>query len=422
MTIGRRLSWGLADQAVIAAANAGNGLLATVFLPPAEAGIVLVCLATVYVAMGLNRAFIGDVLLAQASRFEGPTRRRMHTDAIATACCTGTAVAVVLALLWLLWPGRLLDPLIYVVPFIPALFAHDTARYSYQSQLRQRSAFVIDIAWVAVQGGLVGVGAVLGALSGSWLLVAWGLGACTGAVVYLLRGGIVPWRGRPVRWLAHTRKLSVWFTGSAVIGQAQIQLIALLIPSVLGAAAFAGLRLAQLVILQPIQNLVLASMGLLVPRTSTLTEAGNIEGLRNQTKKVVVIALGLAVVLLTVVTLAAEPVLSWYQGGAYAEVAPLAWPVGIQAGIYLLQIPFTAMVRGMRQGKLVFLQYAVFTVTSLLGVGIGATGFGLTGAAWGLTFGSAVGLAVMAYLAMYAMRQLTTPPVRQSLVPAESSA
>ncbi|MGH8877877.1 MAG: hypothetical protein ACRD0P_11115, partial [Stackebrandtia sp.] len=200
------------------------------------------------------------------------------------------------------------------------------------------------------------------------------------------------------------------FTGSAVIGQAQIQLIALLIPGLLGASAFAGLRLAQLVILQPVQNLVLASMGMLVPRTAALAEAGDLAGLRAQTRRVLAISLALAAVLLLVVMFAAGPLLDWYRDGAYAEVAALALPVGIQAGVYLLQIPFTATLRGLRQGRRVFVQYSLFTVASLLGAGLGAVGYGLPGAAWGLTFGSAVGLAAMAYLCVDTLRKPAGQP------------
>lgn len=419
MTNRRRVTLGLADQGVIAVAGAGNGLLATAVLPVDSAGVVLVSIATVYVAMGITRAFIGDILLAHVSRFEGATRRRMYADAAATAVCCGAGAAVLFALAWLWWPNELLDPLIYVVPFIPSLLLHDTARYAYQSQARQDQALIIDLVWVAAQASVVIAVAASGRLTGGWLLAAWGIGASAGAITYLLRSRIPAWRGRPRRWLAHTRHLSGWFTGTALIGQTQTQLIAFMVPGLLGPAAFAGLRLAQLTILQPVQNFVLAMMGLLVPRSAVLAGDGDTDGLRRQTRTMAIVgAIGAGLVVITV-TAAAGPLLAWYRDGAYVSVTPLALPVALQAGIYLLQIPFTAAVRGMQLGSRLFAQYALFTITSLTGAALGARFGDVTSAAWGLTGGATVGLAAMVYITADALKRLPKPQLREA---ADSSA
>ena len=86
------------------------------------------------------------------------------------------------------------------------------------------------------------------------------------------------------------------------------------------------------------------------------------------------------------------------RGVAHIDV--LILPISVQAGIYLIQVPFAAAIRGMQRGRLLFLQYCIFTATSLTGLVIGAATAGLTGAAWGLTTGAAVGLAV--FVALYA--------------------
>src|SRR5947209_18321959 len=83
-----------------------------------------------------------------------------------------------------------------------------------------------------------------------------------------------------------------------------------------------------------------------------------------------------------------------------AHIGVLILPISVQAGIYLVQIPFAAAIRGMQRGRLLFVQYCVFSATSLTGLVIGAAVAGLTGAAWGLTTGAAVGLAVV--VALYA--------------------
>lgn len=409
MTSRRRAILGIIDQGVVALAAAGGGLLATAVLEPSQAGLAMVSIATVYVTIGVTRAFIGDVLLSHVSRYEGSTRRRMHSDAAACAALTGCVVAALLGCLWLMWPGDLFAPLIWIVPFIPALLLHDAARYTCQAGMRQDRALLIDLALVGVQAGVIVVVIATGNVTAGWLLAAWGIGATIAATGWLALTGIRLLDGRPRRWLAQTRHLSGWFTGTALIGQSQIQLITLLIPGLLGPAAFAGLRLAQLTILQPAQNLVLAMMGLLVPRSSILADNGKVAALRRQTAQLVIAGAGAGLLLVTTAGLLAEPVLTWYRDGAYLDVAALALPVSIQAAIYLMQIPFTALARGMQLARQLFGQYAVFSIVSLAGAAIGAHVGGLTATAWGLTIGSGVGLGVMAWLSLAALARMTAP-------------
>jgi O-antigen/teichoic acid export membrane protein len=92
--------------------------------------------------------------------------------------------------------------------------------------------------------------------------------------------------------------------------------------------------------------------------------------------------------------------------GPYSKIAPLALPISVQAAIYLLQIPFSAAMRGMQQGPLLFVQYVCFSATSLTGLVVGARHGHVESAAWGLTTGAAVGLAVMIILYGAAVRRL----------------
>ncbi|MGH8880361.1 MAG: hypothetical protein ACRD0P_23905, partial [Stackebrandtia sp.] len=307
----------------------------------------------------------------------------------------------------LFWPTPMTAPLGYAAVFLPAILAHDTIRHSYQSQSRQDLALRVDLVWIGTQTLAVITLLFTQTMSAGSLLAAWGLGATAAISGHLLRGGPAAWRGNPVRWLRETRRLSGWFTATALIGQTQAQFIALTVPAILSPAGYAGLRLAQLVILQPAQNLVLAAMGLLVPESSTMASQRDGARLRRRILRTLPITTGIAGTGLGIVAVAATPLLNWYRGGAYAGIAPLAWPVALQAGIYLTQIPFTAALRGMQHGPRLFTQYAVFTTTSLTGAVIGARYAGLIGTAWGLTAGAAIGLATMIVITTDALRRLT---------------
>jgi O-antigen/teichoic acid export membrane protein len=92
--------------------------------------------------------------------------------------------------------------------------------------------------------------------------------------------------------------------------------------------------------------------------------------------------------------------------GRYTGAVPLAWPMLVQGGVYMMQAPFTAALRGMHRARLQFVQYVVFSAVSLTGLVIGAHTGGLIGAGWGLATGSFIGLLVTVAFYWFALRRL----------------
>lgn len=398
----RWVTTGLIDQVVIASANAGMTLLAAALLPRDRAGALLLSIGLGYLVLALNRAFVGDVLLAKASRVAGEEHERLVRDGLASAVVVGVLAAGVLLGVWVFWrqPGTEIDlqDLVWLAPFLPVILLHDTGRYSYLADRQQQKALVIDLVWVGTQAVLI-VGFALAGYghTAAILPVSWGLGATAGATTYLIRSGQRPWRGHPGQWVARTRDLSGWFVGTMLVGQLQVQAVGFLVAGRLGRPEVAGLRAAQTTLLQPVQNFSMAVMGLLVPRSSRLAAGRDATGLRRQTVRVGLAFAGLAVLMIAIVVPLARLALSHIP--KYADLGALALPIAIQAGIYLVQIPFSAAIRGMQRGALLFVQYLIFTVTSLTGLMLG-TSHGLVGAAWGLTTGAGVGL--IAWIGCYA--------------------
>jgi hypothetical protein len=417
----RWVTTGLADQVVIATANAANTVLALALLSRTRAGVMLLSVGLAYLAMGINRAFVGEVLLALASRYDGERRDRLVRHGAVTAVTLGIAGGAVMAVVSLLWPrGGDIDlrDLIWVAPFLPMLLLHDTGRYSYLAARRPDRALVIDLTWVFTQGLAVVVMIVAGLTSAGGLFVCWGLGATAGAIVFVARSRIAGpgWRsaGGPLRWFAQTRYLSGWFTATALIGQFSVQLASFLVAAQLSAREVSGFRAAQTALLQPAQNFITAMMGLLVPRASRLAgDAARLPGakgaeaaaaLRRQTVRLALAFAGLALLMIAIVVPIARTVLVHIP--KFADIAPLALPTAIQAGLFLVQLPFTSAMRGMHRAPMLFLQYALFTTSSMSGLVIGAHLDGLTGAVWGLASGAGVGLVVMIGLYAYALRWL----------------
>lgn len=407
---------GLLDQAVIASANAGNTLLGLILLPRDRAGLMVLALGVGYFAMYLNRAFVGDVLLALSSRYDGDPRDRLVRDGLATAAVVGTAGAALFAAIWYLWPSggdTDLRDLIWIAPFLPAIMLHDTARCSYLADRTPGRALAIDLVWVGTQATVVTGLLVADAVSAGGLLAAWGLGAAAGATVYAVRERVRPWHGDPRRWFADTRHLAGWFTAAGLVGQLHMQAVNFLVAARLSASEVSGLRLTQTVLMQPVQNLISALNGLLVPRHSRTAHAAQQPGEQGATaaatlhRHTVQLAAAFAV-LGGLGVLVAWPVAEWLlaSSGKFADVAPLALPVALQAAVYLVQLPFVAALRGMHRAKLLFTQYVIASASGLTGLWIGASAYRLPGAAWGLALGTCLGLLTLGTCYGYAMRQL----------------
>jgi O-antigen/teichoic acid export membrane protein len=404
---------GLADQVVMATANAANTLLPIGLLASrSRAGALVLSVGLGYLVLSVNRAFVGDVLLAMVSRLEGAERARMVRHALAAAVVVGCLAAVILLAVWAFWrhPTDKIDlqDLVWVAPFLPIILLHDTGRYVYLSARDPGKALVIDLIWTGTQAVVIVLMVVTGSTSAGLLLASWGLGACVGGTTFLLRSGARPWRGNPRRWLAETRRLSGWFTATTLVGQIQVQAVGFLVTGRMSQADLAVLRSGQTALLQPVQNFVMAMMGLLVPRSSRLAGAGDGAGLRRQTVRIAAAFAGLAVLMVAVVVPVARALQPYL--GPYAVIVPLTFPISIQAGIYLLQIPFTAAMRGMQRARLLFVQYLLFSVISLTGLTLGAARGGLRPAAWGLTIGAGTGLVVMVALYAWAVAGLPTDP------------
>ncbi len=386
---------GLVDQVVIAAANAGMTLMAALVIPSDRAGTLLLAIGLGYLVLALDREIVGNVLLAKVSRLDGVERDRMVRNALAAAAAVGVLAALVLLAVWTFWrhpaPRADLQDLVWLAPLLPAILVHDTARYAYLSDRDPAGALRIDLVWVGVQASLLAIGLAVG-IRPAMIPVSWGLGAVAGATTYLLRTRTAIWRGDPRRWLAETRSLSGWFTATGIIAQLQVQAVGFVTTGQLAPRQLTYLRAGQTTLLNPVQNFVTAMMGLLVPRSSRLAAARQVTGLHRQTVRVAGAFVGLAAVLVALMVPLAH--LAVRHVSRLHEVGPLILPISVQAGIYLVQVPFAAAIRGMQRGRLLFLQYLIFSVTSLAGLVVGAGSGRLAPAAWGLVTGSAVGLVV----------------------------
>jgi len=420
---------GLADQLVSAGANAATGLLVLPFLSPGDAGAVLFAIGVGYFAIGIARALVGDVLLTHSARYGVAEQARHAVDATKTAAALGLIAAAVTILAWAVGPAYLSE-LVWLAPFLPFVLVHDAGRYLFLAARRPERALISDLTYVGVQGALLATLLGLGYRDGAVFLCAWGVGGVAGALSYLVRARISVfglWRGDLRSWVRETRHLSSWMTATALLGQAQVQFVYTLVTDLLTTAALSMLRAAQYGLLMPAQNLQMAVSSLLTPRMSRLAGAGDAAGVSRLLRKALT-----ATALCGLVPVALSPLAGPLLEAIlprYAQAGTIALPVAIQAAIYLVQVPFTAALRGMQRVRSLFVQYVVFCATQATCLVVGTLAFDLRGAAWGMMAGSAVGLVTMIVLYRRALGRLeradfpqTTPPATSSEPVADESA
>lgn len=409
MNLRRRVSLNLVDQAVVALANAANPILAAVLLDKHATGVMLLALAYAYAANGLGRAFVGEVILAHAPRLDDPHRHQLVRDGTATAGLFGLAAGAVLFGIWASGVDPDLADLVWVAPAIPVILLQDTGRHAALAAGAPARALAVDAGWIVTQSAIIVVLVLAGVVSGGALLAAWGAGAAVPAAAWLLRDRVNPLRGRPRRWLAEVRHLSGWFMATAVIGQTHTLVIAQTVVKLLDPPSYALLRLAQVAVLQPIQNLISAMNSLLVPRASRLAGTGDAAGIRQQTLRAAAALGAFGLVVIVVASLAARPLLGALLP-TYVDAAVLAPPISVQCTIYLVQVPFTAGLRGMHRTRSLFAQYVIFALASIGAFVAGVMYGGLLWGAWGLTAGSAFGLVVMVVAWRAAVRAVRPVP------------
>lgn len=385
-----RAATGIADQIISSGTNFATGFVAGRLLDATLFAQFVIALSAAYIALGVQRALVGDPLLAYSAGFEEPERRRMAADATATALWLGVLATGLGVAAWATgW--SLTRDMIWLAPWIPAVLVQDAGRYVYLAARRPDQALVLDVIWALVQAATV-LGVWLLARPGPGLLAAaWGFGALAGALASLAISRRVPWRGSPRAWARESGHLSGWFTPTAILSQTQYQAVLFLVGGLLSADALGGLRGIQLVILQPVQTVMLAVTSLMVPHAARLYASGDRKSLSSSTWRLgaVFLVLGLATVVL--VPLRAQflqLVLPKYVG--FAAIVPA---IVAQAIVYAFVAPFVSALRGLQRARDLFVIQVLFALLTIAGVIIGARWYGVVGAAWGLTIAS-VGLVV----------------------------
>jgi O-antigen/teichoic acid export membrane protein len=203
----RRLSWGVADQAMSTLTNFLLSIEVARTLGAAQFGAFTLAYVTYGFAINASRGLSVEPLLIRFSGTDLRTWRRAAASSTGTALLVGVAAGVCALVAGPLVGGTTGLAFLALGLTLPGLLLQDSWRYAFFALGRGYHAFINDTIWVV----LLLPSLVLLKLSGHanvfWFVLAWGLTAAVGAAVASLQARILPNLAGATEWLWRHRDL-----------------------------------------------------------------------------------------------------------------------------------------------------------------------------------------------------------------------
>lgn len=380
---------GVLDQVLSSGTNFLISLVAARLLAPDRFGSVVLALSVAFVAIAVQRALVGDTLLAYVASSPAERHKTLAHDAMCAATWLGVAAGFTgLAIGWL--PFQATCDVGWMAVWLPVVLVQDAFRYLFFCEGEPRRALISDLTWAVAQGIALVIVVVAGWESGPVVLAAWGLGAALGALAAGLLARINPVRGRPLHWVRETRHLSGWFGAQTAVAQVQAQAVVFLVAGLIGTAAVGGLRAIQLVLVLPLQSLLLAAQSLLVPRMAAMVSQGEFEDLARWVSRLATRFSLTSGIVAVPAYVWRDPIIETIFGPSFRPYDDLMLPTGVGAVLIALVTPYIAACRGLQNAKGVFAVQAICAAVTVPAVCLGAIWWDVQGATWGQVVGLVV--------------------------------
>lgn len=381
-----RVAAGATDQVISAATNFLVLVVAARILDATASGSVVLAMSVALAAVTVQRAIVGDSLLAHGSVVAPERQRKLERDALAAAALIGLGSAVIAVAVGQL-PFTVTADIGWVGIWTPFVLVQDAFRYIYYGRRRPELSCVVDATWMLGQLAALALIVALDLRTAPWVLASWGFGGAAGAAVGIAMSRLNPIGGKPRRWIAETKHLSGWFAGQTAMSQTQAQVILFFLGGFISPGAVAGLRFMQNVLVMPAQTLLLAVQSMLVPSYGRLLAAGRLPEVRTLNRKLVVVFSAASVLVGAAVYLVRRPLIGLLFPD-YLAYDNLLLPIALATVCYAARTPFTSACRGLQNARGTFIVQCCYTAVTVPACLLGAVWGGALGVAWGFTIGS----------------------------------
>ncbi|TDW75630.1 hypothetical protein [Kribbella pratensis] len=242
----RRLTWGLADQAVTSLVSFLVGVVVARQLGALQFGAFSLAWVTYGVVLNISRGLGTDPLAVRFSGLERPVWRTAVAKSSGMAIVVGLGTGAICALVGLLLGGHAGQAFIALGIVLPGLMLQDSWRFAFFASGQGGKAFVSDITWAL---GLVPLLYLASQHASVTLFVlAWGGAGVFAALVSGLQAGILP---RPIlarRWLSEHRDLSLRYLTENLTLSGAYQLRIYGLGALAGVAAVGTVRGAEMLL------------------------------------------------------------------------------------------------------------------------------------------------------------------------------
>jgi O-antigen/teichoic acid export membrane protein len=234
---GRRLGWGVADQAVSSLTNFAVVLYVARAVGAAQFGAFSLAYVTYGFALNASRGLATDPLQVRFSGSDRPVWRSAVANCTGTAAVVGTAAGACVLGAAALLGGTTKGAFLALGLTLPGLLLQDSWRYAFFALGRGSQAFLNDVVWaLALLPALIFL-RVTGHTNVSWFVFAWGAAAAIAAIVGPLQARVVPRLMGSTEWVSRHRDLGLRYFAENTSNSAAIQLRSYGVGLILGLAA-----------------------------------------------------------------------------------------------------------------------------------------------------------------------------------------
>ncbi len=241
----RRLSWGVADQAMSSVSNLAVNLYIARTLGAVQYGAFALAYVTYGFAVNASRGLGTDPLLVRFSGTDRPTWQRAVASCTGTATVVGTVIGACVVTVGMLCSGTTRLAFVALGLTLPGLLLQDSWRFAFFAHGRGGHAFLNDTIWTVLLLPSLFLLRRTGHADVFWLVLAWGAAAAVAAAFGPLQACVVPKVTGASGWVRTHRDLGPRYLAEGTLNSSQNQLRNYGVGLILGLAALGYVQAAN---------------------------------------------------------------------------------------------------------------------------------------------------------------------------------
>lgn len=414
LPLGRRVLWGLSDQALSSATNFALAIFVARYANREAFGSFAIVIATYFVVVGLGQGLATQPLAVRHSASSAMPFTEAARSATGTALLLGIASGIVCVVAGFVLGGFLGPQLVILGLALPGLLLQDAWRFVFVAGRRPGQAALNDAIWALIQ--CVGFTVIEFHHPQSPLgpLAVWGLAGCVGAVIGALQAGHLPALCRSASWLREHHHLATRFAAESLIIRGSVQLALVSIAAIAGLANAGAVRGAQIVF-SPLNLAFQGALFVAVPE--------GVRALRSSrtafdviVRTISVACAAAAITWGLVIVVVPQAIGQQLLGSTWDTARPLLWLFAVQILAIAITIGPQVGLKAMATASRSLACHCVNAALLLAGCCIGAWAAGAAGAAAGIA--TATALAAVVWWRLLATASHPTAHASERLVPA----